>query len=167
MEASVPDAAAVEIKWPNDVLLGGLKTSGILMELGAEATQVAYLVLGIGVNLNVDRTAFPPEFRELATSLASHGAAPVDRLAFTRRLYQRLEDVLDRCAAAGFDAVRDAFEARFRMVGRRIVALDLDGARLEGVALGIDKDGALRMARDDGTETRVIAGDVTLAKERT
>jgi BirA family biotin operon repressor/biotin-[acetyl-CoA-carboxylase] ligase len=165
VEASVSDPGAVEIKWPNDVLLGGLKTSGILMELGAEASQVAYLVLGIGVNLNVDRESFPDEFRHLATSVASHGGAPVDRLAFARHLYTRLEHVLDRCAAAGFDAVRNAFEARFRMAGRRIVAVELGGEKIEGTALGIDKDGALRVARDDGSETRVIAADVTLAKE--
>jgi biotin-(acetyl-CoA carboxylase) ligase len=73
--------------------------------------------------------------------------------------------VLDRCAAAGFDAVRNAFEARFRMAGRRIVAVELGGEKIEGMALGIDKDGALRVARDDGSETRVIAADVTLAKE--
>ncbi|MBW2270112.1 MAG: biotin--[acetyl-CoA-carboxylase] ligase [Deltaproteobacteria bacterium] len=167
VEASVPDPDAVEIKWPNDVLLGGLKTSGILMELSAEASQVEYLVLGIGVNLNVDRKSFPDEFRHLATSLASHNGTPVDRLDFARRLYTRLEEVLDRCAEAGFDAVRAAFEARFRMAGRRIVALELGGEELEGIALGIDKDGALRVACDDGTETRVIAGDVTLAKEPT
>jgi len=166
VEASVPDPDAVEIKWPNDVLLGGLKTAGILMQLAAEAAQVEYLVLGIGVNLNVARDSFPEEFRHLATSLSSHNGAPVDRLAFARRLYHHLEEVLDRCAAAGFDAVRDAFEARFRMAGQRIVALELSGEELEGIALGIDKDGALRVARDDGTETRVIAGDITLAKER-
>ena len=53
------DPDAVEIKWPNDVLLGGLKTSGILMELGAEATRVRHLILGIGVNLNVARDELP------------------------------------------------------------------------------------------------------------
>ena len=73
---SVDDPDDVEIKWPNDVLLGGLKTSGILMELGAEATRVAFLVLGIGVNLNVDRQTFPEEFRPLATSLSSHTGRP-------------------------------------------------------------------------------------------
>ena len=51
------------------------------------------------------------------------------------------------------------------MAGRRIVAVELGGEKIEGIALGIDKDGALRVARDDGSETRVIAADVTLAKE--
>jgi BirA family biotin operon repressor/biotin-[acetyl-CoA-carboxylase] ligase len=140
---SVPDPEAVEIKWPNDVLLGGLKTSGILMELGAEATRVSFLVLGIGVNLNVRRENFPREFRHLATS----------------------ERVLDACSAAGFDAVRADFDARFRMRGRRVRVSDLGGEDFEGVVLGIDADGALRLRGADGAEKRVIAGDVTLSKE--
>jgi BirA family biotin operon repressor/biotin-[acetyl-CoA-carboxylase] ligase len=170
IEASVPDPAAVEIKWPNDVLLGGLKTSGILMEMGAEATRVAHLVLGIGVNLNVDRVAFPDEFRALATSLSTHCGAPLDRVAFAARLYDTLERVLDEHATGGFESVRARFESRFRMRGRRVQVLDArsTGASappLEGVALGIDGDGALLIERDDGTQERVVAGDVTIAKE--
>jgi BirA family biotin operon repressor/biotin-[acetyl-CoA-carboxylase] ligase len=162
---SVEDPGAVEIKWPNDVLLAGRKTCGILMELGAEATRVAHLVLGIGVNLNVERAEFPQEFRELATSLADHTGRRVDRLAFARRLYEVLERTLDACAAGGFAAVRPTFEARFRMPGRRVRVRELDGSEIPGVALGIDADGALRIRRDAGGEARVVAGDVTIAKE--
>jgi BirA family biotin operon repressor/biotin-[acetyl-CoA-carboxylase] ligase len=161
---TVGDPEAVEIKWPNDVLLGGLKTSGILMELGAEATRVAFLVLGIGVNLNVEREALPGEFRDLATSLRGHLGRRVDRIRFAQRLYGNLERVLDTCAECGFDGVRPQFEARFRMRGRRVRVLEQDRGELSGVALGIDSDGALRVGRDDGREMRVVAGDVTLVK---
>jgi len=162
---TLPDPEAVEIKWPNDVLLGGLKTSGILMELGAEASRVAFLVLGIGVNLNVSREQLPEEFRHLATSLSSHAGHRIPRVAFAQRLYAELERCLDRCAAQGFEGLRDAFEARFRMAGRAVRVLELDGEETRGVALGIDPDGALRIRGEDGAERRVIAGDVTLAKE--
>ena len=100
VEQTVGDGDAVEIKWPNDVLLGGLKTSGILMELSAEATRVVFLVLGIGVNLNVDRRDFPEEFRAAATSLSSHCGRKIDRVAFAQRLYNALERALDTCARA-------------------------------------------------------------------
>jgi BirA family biotin operon repressor/biotin-[acetyl-CoA-carboxylase] ligase len=162
------DEGAVEIKWPNDVLLGGLKTSGILMEMGAEATRVRFLVLGIGVNLNVSREAFPDEFRAVATSVASHLGRRVDRIGFAARLYDTLEAVLDLHAEGGFETVRPRFEARFRMRGRRIRVLDAvagPGApALEGRAAGIDDDGALWVERDDGSRERVVAGDVTIAK---
>jgi len=155
----------VAIKWPNDVLLGGLKTSGILMELGAEATRVDFLVLGIGVNLNIDRNQFPAEFRDRATSLASHSGRPVDRLAFARSLYVNLESTLDVCAERGFEGVRADFDARFQMRGQSVSVFGLDGSELRGIALGIDDDGALRLQLESGDVTRVIAGDVTLAKE--
>ena len=160
------DSDAVEIKWPNDVLLGGLKTAGILMELGAEATRVAFLVLGIGVNLNVPRESFPDEFRALATSLFSHAGRRIDRVAFAQRLYHGLEEVLDAHAAHGFDALRPRFEARFRMAGRSIRIRDLDGSETAGRCAGIDGDGALLLDGEDGRRRRVVAGDVTLVKGR-
>jgi BirA family biotin operon repressor/biotin-[acetyl-CoA-carboxylase] ligase len=165
--AEVGDPEAVEIKWPNDVLLEGRKTSGILMEMGAEATRVHFLVLGIGVNLNVPADAFPAGFRSLATSLASHLGRTLDRVAFAARLYDTLEAVLDRHAEGGFDAVRPRFEAYFRMRGQRVRVVDAVGGgagMLEGRAAGIDADGALWIERGDGSRERVVAGDVTIAK---
>lgn len=160
---TVGDPAAVEVKWPNDVLLGGLKTSGILMELVAEATRVGHLVLGIGVNLNVDRAIFPDEFRASATSLASHLGRRVERAAFVRRLFGTLEDVLDLHAEGGYAALRPRFDRFYRMAGRPVVVSEPGGARLEGVALEPDADGALAVRRRDGAIVRVLAGDVTLS----
>lgn len=161
--AEVGDAGAVELKWPNDVLLGGRKTSGILMELVAEATRVGTLVLGIGVNLNVPRESFPAEFAASATSLRSYLGRSVARAAFARRLYGTLEDVLELHAAGGFAALRPRFDRFYRMVGRRITVSEPGGAGFPGVALEPDADGALRVRRDDGAVVRVLAGDVTLS----
>ena len=155
----------VAIKWPNDVLLSGRKTSGILMELGAEATRVSYLVLGIGVNLNVDRNDFPDEFRAHATSLSSHRNERIDRVAFSQALFLRIEQVLDACAESGFESVRPRFEHFFHMKGRDVRVLEVGGGEICGEAVGIDPDGALRVRTASGREKRVIAGDVTLAKE--
>ncbi len=163
--AWVDDPDAVEIKWPNDVLIGGRKTCGILMELSAEAARVSWMVVGIGVNLNVDPARFPEEFQARATSLRCHRRDRVDRVRFTRDLYGSLEQSFDLCAEGGFAAVRPRFAARFHMEGRRVRVVDHDGAEDGGVVRGVDADGALRVAREDGEEVRVLAGDVTLAKE--
>lgn len=162
------DADRVEIKWPNDVLIDRRKTSGILMESAAEGTRLAFAVLGIGVNLNVDRETFPDEFRAHATSLASELRAPVDRVAFTRHLFERLEIQLERHAEGGFDAIRPAFEAYFRMAGEPVGVDEIGGGRVDGVARGIAGDGALELEVTRGPRAgevvRVMAGDVTLAK---
>jgi BirA family biotin operon repressor/biotin-[acetyl-CoA-carboxylase] ligase len=161
--AEVGEPGAVELKWPNDVLLGGRKASGILMELVAEATRVGTLVLGIGVNLNVPRESFPAEFAASATSLRSHLGRPVPRADFARRLYGTLEDVLELHAARGFAALRPRFDRFYRMAGRRITVSEPGRAGFPGVALEPDGDGALRVQRDDGSVVRVLAGDVTLS----
>lgn len=164
--ATIPRSDDVEIKWPNDVMLGGLKTSGILMEMATEATRVGFVVLGIGVNLNVDRNKFPDDFRDTATSLRSHAGEAVDRRLFAQRLYGTLESVMDLHADSGFAALRARFEARFHMPGRAVRVQELDGSEIRGTARGIAADGALEVETDEGRAVRVVAGDVTLAKEK-
>jgi BirA family biotin operon repressor/biotin-[acetyl-CoA-carboxylase] ligase len=160
------ESAEIEIKWPNDVVLAGLKTSGILMEMSAEATRVAYAILGIGVNLNVERSEFPKEFRDRATSLRAYlqlsGDEQIDRASFTRRLYGTLEEVFDSHDSKGFPALRPRFDAFFKMRGSPVEVTGMNGSRLVGTARDIAEDGALLVERPDGTIERVVAGDVTL-----
>ena len=159
----VGESCRVEIKWPNDVLVDGRKTSGILMEMLSEETRVDFAVLGIGVNLNVDRDDFPEEFRQLATSLRSAGGAPVDRCAFARCLFEKLEEVLDAHAKGGFAAVRPRFDPYFHMLGKP-VCVSGSGSDLEGRVRGIAEGGALEIETADGLLHTVYAGDVTLRK---
>jgi len=164
---TVHDPEAVEIKWPNDVQLAGLKTSGILMEMSAEATQVDFVILGIGVNLNVERSDLPDEFRSRATSLRTHEGRTIERAGFARQLYTCLEEILDLHARKGFTGLRSRYDARFGMRGQRIRVVDMDGTTLVGSALGITDDGALQLERDDGGVVQIIAGDVTLVRPDT
>ena len=157
--------ADLEIKWPNDVLLGGLKTSGILMELGAEENRVSYAILGIGVNLNLDREQFPDEFRDRATSLRSYSGQPVDRIAFTRRLYERLEEVLEEHHRGGLAAIRPRFDRHFHMLGRNISLAEVGGDQIDGVAAGIAANGALQIDLASGERIEALAGDVTICKD--
>jgi BirA family biotin operon repressor/biotin-[acetyl-CoA-carboxylase] ligase len=158
------DAARVDLKWPNDVRIDRRKTSGILVELTHSGSAPAFAVLGIGVNLNVDPASFPDEFRRRATSLAAAAGRAVDRVAFAQRLYGSLERVLDLHASAGFSALRPRFDALFRMRGETVRVREPGGSALEGRVLGVDADGALRLALASG-ERRVLAGEVTLSSE--
>jgi BirA family biotin operon repressor/biotin-[acetyl-CoA-carboxylase] ligase len=162
--AYLGDAARVELKWPNDVRIDRKKTSGILVELVHPGHAPAFAVLGIGVNLNVDPASFPDEFRRRATSLAAAAGRPVDRVAFAQRLYGSLERVLDLHADRGFGALRARFDALFRMGGEAVRVAEAGGGVLEGRVVGVDPDGALRLALSGG-ERRVLAGEVTLSAE--
>ncbi len=148
-----------EIKWPNDVLLGGRKACGILTELEAEAERVRFVVVGIGVNLNALPDDFPPELRAKATSLAMEIGRPVDRAAFAGALLGALDEVYGEMLRGGFAAVRERYEAWHGLPGR-VVSVE-GGPRLEGVVRGIDDEGALLVETADGVR-RVLSGEVTL-----
>ena len=68
-----------EIKWPNDILIGGKKVAGILTELSAEVDRVKHIILGIGVDVNLDADEFPPELRKIATSLKIESGEAISR----------------------------------------------------------------------------------------
>jgi BirA family biotin operon repressor/biotin-[acetyl-CoA-carboxylase] ligase len=166
VRAFVPPHLDVSIKWPNDVLLDGRKTSGINLPARIEAGRVTSAVLGIGVNVNVGAEEFPRELAELATSLQIAVGARVDRVAFAQRLIEALEDEIDRFRSEGFVPVLEAWRKFSRMQGLR-VRVGGPGVRreIEGTAEGVDSDGALLVRTYRGTE-RVLAGDVTLVTQR-
>lgn len=155
----------VALKWPNDVLADGKKISGILLERGSASAE-APVILGIGVNLNVDPATFPDDFRARASSLSAVAGRAIDRARFASALFDRLEDVLDAHAAGGFAALRPRFDAFFRMLGCRVRVADAAERVREGEVLGVGADGSLRLGTTAGEE-RFLAGDVTLLKDET
>ncbi len=161
--AELGDAARVALKWPNDVLVDGAKVSGILLERASAGADAA-VILGIGVNLNVDPATFPDEFRARASSLAALAGRKIDRARFAASLFERLEAALDAHAAGGFAALRPRFDALFRMIGQRVRVSDAAERVRDGLVLGVGADGSLRLGTYDGEE-RLFAGDVTLLKE--
>ena len=138
---------AARVKWPNDVLLDGRKVAGILAE---GRPQEGWVVLGVGINVAVEEDAFPPELREIATSL---GAAPAD----VERALQLLLDALERWLAAPTAEAIDAYRARDALAGREI-----SWSTGHGIADGIADDGRLRVRAPDGTEALIDAGEVHL-----
>jgi BirA family biotin operon repressor/biotin-[acetyl-CoA-carboxylase] ligase len=153
IEAMAGVAAA--LKWPNDVLVNGQKVAGVLAESALEGERLAFVVLGIGVNVSAVPTGavgFP------ATSLAEAAGRPVDRVALLRALaaslgqwYPRLED----------ESLREAWAARLAWQGQPVVVHQGE-ATVQGVAAGVDADGALLLRLESGEERRVVAGDVSL-----
>jgi BirA family biotin operon repressor/biotin-[acetyl-CoA-carboxylase] ligase len=150
----------VDIKWPNDLLLGGRKVAGILTELDTEASGEFFVVVGIGVNLNLREEDFPPELRSKAGSLAWHGGHPVDRSAFVEGLTQAFLDRVGQFEKLGFVALRPDYEKRHALQGREV---RVDGGEgCEGRVLGVDDAGALLLATAQGPRA-IHAGEVSLS----
>lgn len=147
------------IKWPNDVQVGGKKIAGILTELSADAEQVHFVVLGVGVNLNVRREELPPELAEIATSLCEARGEKVPRALFAAALWTRLEEWLDLHAEEGFEPVRARWKALSCTLGQEVLVRS-ERRELRGVAEDIDASGALLLRTADGAVERILAGDV-------
>lgn len=157
-EALAAFDAPVGIKWPNDLELGGKKACGILTELQAEPERVNAVVVGIGVNVMLERSDLPPELQETATSLRESLGRPIDRTAFAATLLQRLAHWVELHAREGFEPVRAAWKARSSTLGH-LVRVKTGNELIEGKAVDIDADGAL-LLEVGGARRRVIAGDV-------
>jgi len=150
---------AAHAKWPNDVLINGRKVAGILSEMRAESDQVHYVILGVGVNLNMTAEQFPDELRYPATSLLLEAGRPVVRSDFVRCFLKRFERYYLDFLAEGFDAVRPAWDACCAMVGQR-VRVEQQPHTLTGVVVGLDGDGSLLIRDDLGKLQSIYAGDV-------
>ncbi len=149
------------IKWPNDVLIGDLKVCGILTESSSELDRVNWLVIGIGVNLNIEK--FPDELKKIATSVRIATGKPVDRARFARELCIQLEAHYLKFVTQGFAPFRDDWERYARMSGEE-VRVGTGTETVEGRSLGLDSDGFLQVETQNGRVVRIVAGDVTLLK---
>jgi len=147
-----------QIKWPNDVLINGRKVCGILIESDVRVNTVNYVVIGIGINVNLCVADFP-EISPIATSLSEEAGSPVSRLSIVRRLLVELEKLYLSLSAG--KSLREDWRDRLVTLGKRVRATTGDTV-YEGVAESVDVDGSLQLRGADGSLTRIVVGDVTL-----
>ncbi len=166
MAATLGVASAVErltgveatVKWPNDVRMGGKKLAGILIESAMDTQGLRHAVLGIGINVNLDTSAFP-EIAGTATSLMAETGAPLNRADVLRAI---LEDVDDRYTeVSGGKSLTDRWASRLDTLGATVRVRWGDGEMI-GLATGVDDEGNLLLTGADGSVRTAIAGEVTL-----
>ncbi len=152
-----------EIKWPNDILIGGKKVAGILTELSAELDRIRHIILGIGVDVNLDAGELPPELRKIATSLKLETGGMISRAELAVAILQALDEDYARIGAGRFAAVADEWEAHCATIGKNVTVL-IGDRKIRGRAESLDDDGALLVRTEHGHLERIIGGDVTLEK---
>jgi BirA family biotin operon repressor/biotin-[acetyl-CoA-carboxylase] ligase len=151
----------VSLKWPNDIWLSKRKAGGIIAEAVTDAKRgLLFVLLGIGLNLNLTADGIPPELRGKATSVLIASGRVCDRVQFAATLFNLL-DVRYRAAEAGrFAAVRSVYEHYFALNGKRVTVVE-GGMATSGVVRGIDAGGALMLETLNGL-ARILTGDVSL-----
>jgi len=153
----------LRIKWPNDILINGLKTAGILTELHAELDQVKYVILGIGVDVNLDQADFPPELHRLATSLKIQCGRRVSRSELAACILRELDADYERLRSGQFSAIADEWAEHSATIGEN-VSIQLGNRRIQGRAESLAEDGALLLRTEHGRLERILGGDVLLER---
>lgn len=149
-----------DIKWANDLILGGKKLGGILTELGFSGSRVDYAIIGIGINCRQRAWDFPPEIQDIATSLLEQTGIAINpahlAAALTESLYQ-----LDQQLIAGKAQLMDTYRQHCTTLGKEIFVLQGD-EQMGATALDLDADGGLIVRFTDGTEKTVNFGEVSI-----
>lgn len=146
-----------DLKWPNDVLIGGKKVCGILTEMNAEATRVRHVVVGLGVNVN--QTGFPKELS--ATSLLLATGSEWSRVELTAALLKSLDrefrELIEDPDAR--DSILHRFGEHSSWVLGKNVRIEENGSSFEGTTEGLDQRGFLQVRTQRGVQT-VLSGTV-------
>ena len=145
------------LKWPNDVLVGQKKIAGILLELVGDPADICHVVLGIGINVNMQKSA---DVDQQWTSVQLETGSPVDRNRLVAQLGLQLQSYLDRHKAFGFAALQEEWEQNHLWQGRA-VSLIAGVNQIDGIVLGIDHQGALRL-NVGGAEKIYSGGELSL-----
>ena len=156
-------ALVPQIKWPNDLLIDGKKIAGILTEMTADQDRIHSVVLGVGLNVNIEGGEFPPELSELATSLSEKKGERCSRVALVAALLIRLEIRYRTFLEDGLAPVLPHWNRRSFVSNRTVRVVD-GGTIITGKVIGLDEDGALKLSNSKGETIRVIAGDVEVCR---
>lgn len=148
------------IKWPNDLLYEGKKLVGIITEMNADFDMINYIVIGMGLNVNIQPEDIPDELKSVATSLAIIQGSPVDRKQLLAKILEELETIYEKIGREGFGPLLDEWRKRSITLGKIVDVYGFD-QQFSGKAIDIDEDGALLIERETGIE-KVLAGDVSI-----
>ena len=149
-----------QIKWPNDIVYQGKKLCGILTEMSADMDQIHYVIVGIGIN--VQMTDFPEEIQATATSVKLVTGKEILRSSILAKILEEFEDLYEQFVSVqSLKNLKAEYESRLANKNNRVNVLAPSGA-WTGTCLGINEDGALLVQREDGSVKAVIAGEVSV-----
>ncbi len=151
--------APAVLKWPNDVLVGGRKLAGVLVETQTQGSRLESVVVGIGINLE---GVLPDAVASTAITLEDAAGTTIAREPFITQLLVDLERWVERYAGVGLEAIIPAWHER--MAANLSARATVDGEALTGLVAGLDRDGALLLRDPDGNVHRVRSGDVEVLR---
>src|ERR1700693_5850491 len=152
----------VDLKWPNDLLIRGKKVGGILTEMHAEPSQIRFVIVGIGLNVNQER--FPGGLSNAATSLRVESGKAQSRMELLVRLLREFEADYGKFLRDGVASVVARFESASSYAKGKRVRVSNGVESYTGTTAGLGPEGLLQVEREDGRVLAVVSGDVTEAR---
>jgi len=150
------------IKWPNDILIDGKKVCGILTEMTCELNMINFVVMGIGINVNLDREDFSEELRDKATSIRLATGEEVDRKRLVGSILNYLEELYIPFEERGdISKTIEICRKKSILIGREVKVIRGD-EELIGKALDIDDEGQLIVEFKDGKIKKLFSGEVSI-----
>ena len=151
-----------QIKWPNDIMFDGRKLVGILTEISGEIGKITYIVVGVGINVNIDRDEFPEELRPIAASLSEINGEEIPRVEFFRAVLEEFDKLYLEVNKSGFDKIIERWKKYNITLGKEVSVISAgDGKIFTGKAVDLNSDGALVVETKRGLR-EVYAGDVSI-----
>jgi BirA family biotin operon repressor/biotin-[acetyl-CoA-carboxylase] ligase len=147
------------LKWPNDLLLEGRKAAGILAEMHAEQESIHFLILGIGVNINMEPDMFPKELKYPATSVQIVLGRSAERLPFVRRLLENLDRGYRKLLLEGGSSVLEEW-SRHCAHAEEWLEVSTGKGDLRGRFRGLDEEGSMILEISPERTEKIRAGDV-------
>jgi BirA family biotin operon repressor/biotin-[acetyl-CoA-carboxylase] ligase len=154
-----------EIEWPNDVLVNGRKVCGILTETSIRGETVDSVIVGVGINANVDINLFPKDLKKTVTTLAAEIKRKVDQEKLLHKILEELEAHYKMFKENKFDSILEEWKQLNRLFGANVEVVSFN-EKIVGQAVNVDKNGALVIRLSDGTTRKIFSGDVTLLQEK-
>jgi BirA family biotin operon repressor/biotin-[acetyl-CoA-carboxylase] ligase len=148
----------VGIKWPNDILIGDKKVCGILTEVNASVNKVNYVVVGIGIDMNVDVPLFPQDLQKGATSLKNELDTEINGPILVQKFLLEFESLYNKFIEGKFPEILSEWRILSQTIGKQ-VEVRTRGKTVRGEAVGINKDGVLILELEDGSLRKMISGE--------
>lgn len=150
------------IKWPNDIVVGNKKVCGILTEMSCELNMINHLVVGIGINVNLDIKDIPQEISEVATSLLIESGSKTDRKKLVADILNRFEEMYQSFIENGhLGKTLDICRENSILIGKEVRIID-GNKEMKAKVLGLSDEGELLVDFGDGKEEKLISGEVSV-----
>ncbi|NLK43342.1 MAG: biotin--[acetyl-CoA-carboxylase] ligase [Tissierellia bacterium] len=151
-----------QIKWPNDILIAGKKICGILTEMSGELSMINYIIMGIGINVNLDEGDIPEELKDKASSLKISTGEEINRKELTANILNELEKLyISFKEEDNMDEVLKICRENSILLGEEVKIIRGNDIRL-GKAIDIKEDGELLVKFEGDNIESIISGEVSL-----